>query len=86
MGAQRGDACACPAIAMSRDQAVAVQDAGDEVVVGDQHQLMHGGDNVGRGAVALAAPSPGQAHFAVHAADPVNDENDLGGFRIDIRR
>jgi hypothetical protein len=32
----------------------------------------------------LTAAAPGQAHLAVHAADPVNDENDLGGCVVDI--
>jgi len=32
----------------------------------------------------LTAAAFGQAHLAVHAADPVNDENDLGGCVVDI--
>ena len=82
--AQGGDALARPAIAVARHEPVAVEDAGDEIVTGDQHQLAHGSDDIGRGAVALAAPALGQAQLAVGAADPVDDENDLGGLVVDI--
>src|SRR6185369_17431815 len=54
MRSQRRNALACPAIAMAWDEAVAVQDAGDEIVIGDQRQLTHSGDDVGGGAVALS--------------------------------
>jgi hypothetical protein len=69
---------------MTGDEAIPVQNAGDEIVIANQHQVTHGGNDVGGGAVALPPPSPGQAHLAVHAADPVDDENNLGRFRIDI--
>ena len=36
------------------------------------------------GYVPLTAAPLGQAHLAVHAADPVNDEDDLGGCVVDI--
>ena len=39
MGAQRGDAFAGPPVAMAGDEAIPVQDAGDEVVIGDQYKL-----------------------------------------------
>ena len=74
----RGDALAGPAIAVAGLEAVAVEDAGDQIVIGDQHQLAHGCDDVGRCAVALPAPALGQADLAVDAADPVDNENDLG--------
>jgi len=32
----------------------------------------------------LAAPAPWQTHLAVHAADPVDDQNDLSGVLIDV--
>ena len=63
MGAQRGDTLARPAIAIAGHQPIPVQDAGDEIVVGDQHQLAYGGNHIGRGAGALPAPPPGQAYL-----------------------
>ena len=47
MRAQRGDALTGPAVAMACHQSVSVQDAGDEGVIGDQHQLSHRGNHVG---------------------------------------
>jgi hypothetical protein len=69
---------------VASDETIPVQDAGDEIVIGNQREAAHGGEDVGGGAVALVAPSPGQAHLAVHAATPVNDENNLGGVGIEI--
>jgi hypothetical protein len=82
--AHGGDAFAGPAITVTRFEAIAVEKAGDQIVAGDEHQLTHGFDDVGRGAVALPAPSLGQAHLAVGATDPVNNEDDLGGRIVDI--
>src|SRR5260370_38705119 len=84
MRSQRSNTLACPAIAVACDETIAVQDAGDEIVIGERCQLVHSDEDVGGGAVALPASSPGQAHFAVSTADPVDDENDLFGFRIDV--
>jgi len=69
---------------MARHQPVSVQDACDEIVIGDQHQLAYRGNHIGRGAVALPTPPSGQVHLAVNAADPMHDQNDLARFRIDI--
>jgi hypothetical protein len=41
-------------------------------------------DDIGRGAVALAAPALRQAQLAVGATHPVDDENDLRGRVVDI--
>ena len=38
MRAERGDALTRPAVAMARDEAVPVEDASDDVIVGDQHE------------------------------------------------
>ena len=65
-------------------QAIAVKDAGYQVVVGDEYELAHGGDHIGGCAVPLTPSALGQANLAVHAADPVNDENDLGRCVVDI--
>jgi hypothetical protein len=69
---------------MTRDKAVSVEDAGDQVIVGDQHELAHRGDHVGRRAVALTAAAPGQTHFAVGAAGPMDHEHDLGRLGVDV--
>jgi hypothetical protein len=44
MRAQRGDALTRPTIAVTCDQSVPVQDAGDKIVVGDQHQVSYRGN------------------------------------------
>ena len=50
-----------PAIAIAGGQPVPVENAGDQIIVGDKDQLPDGGDDVLRGAVALTAPSAQQA-------------------------
>src|SRR3974390_1703624 len=47
MRAQRCDALTRPAIAIACPQSVSVQDAGDEIVIGDQQQLPNDGNDVG---------------------------------------
>ena len=47
MRAQRGDALTRPAIAVACHQSVPVQDAGDEIVIGNQHQLSNCGNHIG---------------------------------------
>src|SRR5437667_6318670 len=61
MRAQRGDALTRPAVAVACHQSVPVQDTGNEIVIGDQRQLSHRGNHVGRGVVALSTPSFWQA-------------------------
>src|SRR6202166_2942117 len=82
--AERCDALAGPAIAVARLEAVAVEEAGNQIVAGDQHQLTHGLDNISRSAVAFSAPTLGQAQLAVGCTHPVDDENDLGRRLVDI--
>ena len=57
---------------------------GDQVVAGDERELTHGRDDVGGGAVALPAPTLGQADLVVDAAGPMDRENDLRGRVVDI--
>ena len=80
----RRDPFARPAIAMPGHQAVAVENAGNQIVADDQYQFPHGGDDVGGGAVALSAAPLRQAQFGVNPADPVDQQDDLGGFVINI--
>ena len=73
-----------PAIAVSGHQAVAVENAGDQVVIGNQHQVPDGRDDIGGGAVALSATALRQATFGVGATNPMDQQDDLGGFIVDI--
>jgi hypothetical protein len=84
VGAQRCHTLAAPAIAVAREQLAAVQNARNEIVIGDAHQQPDSSDDVGRGAIALAASSSRQTNLGVHAAHPMNDENDLGRVVVDI--
>ena len=84
VGAQRGHPLAGPAVAIAGDKAISIEDAGDQIIVGDQHEVADGGDDVRRGAVALAPAPPWQTQFGMDAAHPVDDENDLGGLSVDI--
>src|ERR1700682_158263 len=71
MRPERGDPLPCPAIAVAGHQAVPVEDAGDQVIIGDENQLADGGEHVGGDAVALSAAAPRQAQFGMNAADPM---------------
>src|SRR5262249_16623006 len=84
IGAERGDTLARAAIAIAGHQPIPVQDAGDEIVVGDQHQLAHSGNHIGRGAGALPAPPPGQAYLGVDPANPMDEQNNLACIGTDI--
>ena len=65
MGAQRCDAFSRPAIAMAGDEAVSVEDARDDIVIGDQHELTDRSNDVGRSAVALPAPPSWDVFLAI---------------------
>jgi hypothetical protein len=69
---------------MTRDEAIPVEDAGDDIIIGGQHELANSGNHIGCGAVALTAAACGQTHLAVDAADPVDHDNDLGRLGVDI--
>jgi hypothetical protein len=63
---------------MTRDEAIPVEDAGNDIIIGDRHELANSGNHIGCGVIALTTTASGQAHLAVDAADPVDHENDLG--------
>ncbi|MER9651751.1 hypothetical protein [Mesorhizobium sp. M0199] len=69
---------------MPGHQAVAVENAGDQIVAGDQHQVPDSGYDIRGGAVALPASPLRQAQLCMGAADPVNQQDDLGSFIVDI--
>src|SRR4030081_3106737 len=77
MRPERADPLPCPAIAVAGHQAVPVEDAGDQLVVGDENQLADGGGPGGGDAVALPGATPRQARFGMHGANPMGQENDL---------
>src|SRR6266849_8204214 len=74
---ERADPLPCPAIAVAGRQAVPVEDAGNQIIIGDENQLANGGEHVGGDAVALSAATPRQAQFGMNAARPMGQENDL---------
>src|ERR1700724_4442174 len=55
MRPERGDPLPGPAIAVAGHQAVPVEDAGNQIIIGDENQLADGGEHVGGDAVALSA-------------------------------
>src|SRR5512139_8162 len=73
-----------PAIAIPGFDTIPVQDASDEIIIGDQRQLAYSGNHIVRRAGALSAASSGQAYLAVNAANPMYEEDDLSSFGIDI--
>src|SRR5512134_922830 len=81
---ERGDPLARSAITMARHQSVPIKDAGNQIIIGDENQLPDSSDDVGRSAVALPAATLRQAQFGVQAANPMDQENDLGRFVINI--
>ncbi|WP_292176116.1 hypothetical protein [Mesorhizobium sp.] len=80
----RGDPLACPSIAVAGHQSIAVEDAGNQIIIGDEHQLADGRDDIAGRAVALSTAPLRQAQFSMDAANPMDQENDLAGFVIDI--
>src|SRR3954464_69828 len=52
---ERGHPLAGPAIAVAGHQAVSIEDAGNQIIIGDEHQLPYGCDDVAGGAVALSS-------------------------------
>src|SRR5690606_32459716 len=83
MRSVRRDPLPGPAIAMPSYQAVAVENASDQVVAGDQHQLPNGRNDIGGSAVALSAAPLRQTKFGMGAANPMDQQDDLGGFIVD---
>ena len=65
-------------------QTVPIEDAGDQIVLGDENKLSDRRDDIGRRAIALTAPALRQAHLAMGAADPMHSEHDLSRRIVDI--
>ena len=84
VGSECSDALARPAIAVARGQLVPVENTGDEIVVGEQHQGSDCSEDIVRGTVALSTATLRQAQFGVDAAHPMNEKHNLSGFGIDV--
>ncbi|MGG5890780.1 hypothetical protein ACLF3G_27165 [Falsiroseomonas sp. HC035] len=84
LGPHRRDPLARPAVAVAGLQAIAVEDAGNYVVLDEERQDTHGLDHISGRAVALSAPAPWQAVFGMGAAHPVDGEHDLRRRIIEI--
>ena len=84
MRPEGSDPLACPSIAVAGHQSIPVEDAGNQIIIGNEHQLVDGRYDVGGGTVALSSASLRQAQFSMDAAKPMNQENDLGRCIIDI--
>jgi transposase InsO family protein len=82
--AHRSHALASPAIAVAGHEAVAVEDDGDDIVLGDERQHAHRLDDVGGRAVALPPAPSRQSVLGVGAAHPVDGEHDLRGSLVEI--
>lgn len=80
MRPERGDSFPGPAIAMAGYPSVSIEDTRNQIIIDDQNELPHRCDNIGRSTVALPAATLGQAQFGMDAANPMDQQGDLGGF------
>src|SRR5258706_13479179 len=71
MRPERADPLPCPAIAVAGHQAAPVEDAGNQIIIGDENQLADGGQHVGGDAVELSAAAPRHGQVGFEAADPM---------------
>ena len=69
---------------MAGQQAVSIEDAGNQVIGGNEREVAHSGDDLGGGAVALSSSPLRQPKLGVCAADPMGQQSDLGRLVIDI--
>ena len=69
---------------MARPEAVAVENARNDIVSRDQRQRAHRGDDVGGCAGALSSAAARQPIFGVGAADPMQGQHDLGRSVVEI--
>ena len=85
VGAERDHAFSRPSIPAPGEEPIPIQDIRHEIVRTNPRQYTHGIDDVRRCVRGtLPASSSRHAQFGVHAACPVNDENDLTGRSIGI--
>src|SRR4051812_28970127 len=84
VGAQRGDALAGPSVAVAGPEPVAIEDAGNEIILHDECEAAHGLDDVGRCAVALPPSAAWQPMLGVGTTRPMDEDDDLGGAFVEI--
>src|SRR5260221_12415655 len=68
MRPERADPLPGPAIAVAGHQAVPVEDAGNQIIIGDENKLGVGGEDVGGGAFGCTRETPRQAQFGWNVA------------------
>src|SRR5262249_56736994 len=85
MRSQRRHSFPGPAITTTRGQLVAIENAGDQFIIGDRDKLSNGGDDILRCAVALPTSTSGQAQLRVNPTHPVEEQDDLSGLAVDVR-
>ena len=82
--AQRGDPFACPTIASSTAQAIAIEEGRDHAVATDARQDTHRLNGVSRRMGGLTTPSPRDTPFRMHTAFPVNPQKNPPALTVDI--
>lgn len=73
-----------PTVAVTGRELIAIEDASNQVIRGDPDQQPDRCDDILRGRVPLTAPTPRQTRFAMNAAGPMNQQDDLANLSIDV--
>ena len=85
MGAERDDSFSSPPIPTPSEEPIPIQDVGQQIVGTNARQHAYRIDDVLRRVRGtLPASSSRHSQFGMHAAFPVNDQNDLTGLGIGI--
>jgi hypothetical protein len=73
-----------PTVTVAGRQPIAIEDAGDQVVTGDEDEFAYGFDDIVRCGVALTTTTFWQPQLCMDAATPMDQENNLGRCLIEI--
>jgi hypothetical protein len=85
VGAERDHPFSSPAIPTPREKPIPIQYVRDQIVRADPRQYAYGIDDVLRRVRGTLSPSSSwHSQFGMHAAFPVNDQDDLTGVGIGI--
>ena len=84
MRPERSDTFARPAIAVAGHQTIPVEDAGDQIIIGDENELPDGSEDIGGCSVALPSTPLRQSQLAMNATGPMDQQDDLGGVIVDV--
>jgi hypothetical protein len=82
--AERSHLLADPSIPVACLNAVAIEQTGYDIVLGDKGKLVHRLNDVSRRAVALPATAPRHTVFGMHPAYPVDSDDDLAGRIVEV--